>query len=113
MSPHESYSIAGVPATYLLDGGAVADDDEWKSVFDANRGVRERYGIRSRQLFRSTDDPNAVVILFEFDDRTDADARVESFETGEMREKAAESGLTEFEVTYLERVEEQSAATLS
>lgn len=82
---------------------AVGGFDEWKSHFDEGDATRREHGQQSAQVFRSVDDPNEVVVLFEWDDEDNARAFHDSEERRERREAA---GVEEHpDVTYLERVE--------
>ena len=52
---------------YVIVKQKVADYARWKSIFDADGANRESAGSQGGQLWRSADDPNEVVILFEWD----------------------------------------------
>jgi hypothetical protein len=52
---------------YVIVKYTVADYIRWKSLFDADGANRQAGGSKGGQLFRSADDPNEVVILFEWD----------------------------------------------
>ena len=52
---------------YVIVKHTVADYARWKSVFDADGASRQAGGSKGGQLFRSADDPNEVVMLFEWD----------------------------------------------
>lgn len=53
---------------YTLASVRVADFDRFLSVF-TTKGVeiRGKHGSRGTQLFRNSDDPNEVTIVFDFD----------------------------------------------
>jgi heme-degrading monooxygenase HmoA len=52
---------------YVIVKHKVADYARWKPLFDADGADREVAGSKGGQLFRSADDPNEVLILFEWD----------------------------------------------
>lgn len=88
---------------YMLATAAVEDFDEWRSNFDANDAYRTDHGQRGYQAFRSADDPNEVVVLFEWDDRENARAL---FDSEAWRERLAEAGVKgQPELSFLERVD--------
>lgn len=87
---------------YLLATADVDDFDEWKSNFDGNDTYRTEHGQQGFQAFQSADDPNEVVVLFEWDDREHARAL---FDSDEWREKLAEAGVKgQPDLSFLERV---------
>lgn len=53
---------------------AVRDFDEWKRVFD-DRGplLRQQFGARSHQVFRTVADPNFVMVDIDFDSSAQAE----------------------------------------
>lgn len=92
---------------YLLGKSAVEDFEEWKSTFHDTDSYRTEHGQRGYQAFQSVDDPNEVVVLFEWDENEDPRA---FFESEEMREKLAEAGLTgPPDMTVLELVDQKPA----
>ncbi len=57
----------GSTLSYVIVKHKVADYARWKPTFDADGANRQAGGSNGGQLFRSADDPNEVVILFEWD----------------------------------------------
>jgi heme-degrading monooxygenase HmoA len=53
---------------YLLIRHKVADYPKWKSAFDEHGATRQANGSRGGQLFRNANDPNELIILFDWDD---------------------------------------------
>jgi len=53
---------------YLCIRINLADYEKWRSAFDAHGATRQANGSRGGQLFRDASDPNALVILMEWDD---------------------------------------------
>ena len=75
---------------YLLGKSTVDDFDAWKSSFADNDSFRTEHGQRGYHVFQSEDDPNEVIVLFEWDDDEDP---VAFFRSDEMRERLADAGL--------------------
>lgn len=92
--------------TYLLGKTEVEDFDQWKSNFGNNDSYRTEHGQQGYQVFQSTENPNEVVVLFEWDETEDARA---FFESEGMRERLADAGVkSQPEFTSLTRVEQKS-----
>jgi hypothetical protein len=53
--------------SYVIVKHKVADYARWKPLFDADGANRQAGCSKGGQLFRSADDPNEVVMLFEWD----------------------------------------------
>ena len=88
---------------YALIRHKVEDFERWNLVFDEDAPTREASGSKGGYLFRNADDPNEVVILFEWDD-------LESVrrygQTDELREKMQRAGVSDQPAFYfLEEVE--------
>lgn len=84
------------------------DFEKWRSTFHDNEAYRTEHGERGYQVFRSVEDPNEVVVLFEWDENEDPRT---FFESEEMRETMAEAGLTgPPDMTVLELVDQKSAS---
>lgn len=89
--------------TYLLGEASVKDFEAWKSAFHRFDSFRTDHGQEGYQVFQSVDDPNEVVVLFEWAD--DEDPRA-FFASDEMRERLAEAGVKgRPELTELEFIE--------
>lgn len=85
----------------LLVRNRVKDFEIWRRYFDADREVAAAYGIQTRDLWRSTDDPNDVFFVLNVEDRARADAfmaRPESARIGEL------AGVLDGEIHYLQSV---------
>lgn len=48
---------------------AISDFDTWKAAFDRDPVRREQSGVRRYRVVRPLDDPNYVIMDFEFDTR--------------------------------------------
>ena len=53
---------------YLLIRHKVKDYERWKPRFDEHAATRKASGSKSGRLFRSSENPNEIVALFEWDD---------------------------------------------
>ena len=94
---------------YLFERHRVRDYARWREVFDADTENREAAGCRGARIFHNTEDPEEVVVLFEWDSLERARRRIESARLKEKFEEAGVSvgiGQTEF---YL--LEEESRST--
>ncbi len=78
--------------THLLVRHNVADFAKWKPVYDAHLAARQKAGLREKNLLRSINNPNEVVLLFEAEDLTKAQAFSESTELREAMQKAGVVG---------------------
>ncbi len=52
---------------YLVIRHKVADYAKWKPIFDQHGATRKTGGSKGGRLFRSVDNPNELVILFEWE----------------------------------------------
>ena len=76
---------------YLLERHKVRDYDRWREVFDADAGGREAAGCRGARIFRNADDPEELVVLFEWDALERARQRIES---ATLSRKFGEAGVS-------------------
>lgn len=53
--------------TYLLVRHKDKDYTKWKTVFDEHNATRKASGSRGGRLFRNADNPNEIVVIFEWD----------------------------------------------
>ena len=91
--------------SYAIVKHTVADYARWKPIFDADGANRQAAGSKGGQLFRSADDPNEVVILFEWDLQL---ARQDS-QGEEVRAKMQAAGVLDPpEISFLEEIEQLS-----
>ncbi|MFC7046521.1 antibiotic biosynthesis monooxygenase [Halobacteriaceae archaeon GCM10025711] len=84
----------------------VQDFEAWKSAFDEHASTRMEYGSQGYRLFTVADDPNEVVVLFEWDDAENARRFLE--ESG-LREVMDEAGVVgDPEIYFLDEMEAKS-----
>lgn len=90
---------------YLLVKHTVADYAQWKPIFDADGASRQAAGSKGGQAFRSADDPNEVVLLFEWD----LEMARQFSQRDELRAKMQEAGVRgPPEFCFLEEIEQFS-----
>jgi hypothetical protein len=91
--------------SYVMVTHTVADYARWKPIFDADGANREIGGSKGGHLFRSADDPNEVVLLFEWDLE-----KARQFGQSEaLKAKMQEAGvLGPPECSFLEEIEQVS-----
>jgi heme-degrading monooxygenase HmoA len=95
---------------YLFEKHKVRDYVRWRKVFDADTKNREAAGCRGVRIFRNAEDPEEVVVLFEWDSLERARRRIESARLGEVFDKAGVSGgLRQTEFYLLEEESRPSA----
>ncbi len=88
---------------YLLVRHKVEDYARWKPLFDAHGTTRQASGCRGGQLFRNANNPNELVILFEWDNLENARQFTQS---SDLREVMQRAGVIEQpDVYFLEAVE--------
>ena len=77
---------------YLFVRHRVADFAKWKPVYDGHLAVRQKAGLREKNLLRGIDNPNDVILLFEAEDLKKAQAFTESSDLREAMQKAGVVG---------------------
>jgi hypothetical protein len=77
---------------HVLVRHSVADFAKWKPVYDAHLAARQKAGLREKNLLRSVDNPNEVVLLFEAEDLKRAQAFAESSDLRDAMQKAGVVG---------------------
>ena len=81
---------------YVITIHKVADYARWRLVFDADSANRQAGGSRGGQLFRSADDPDEVIMLFEWD----LEKARQFIQTDELRAKMQEGGVLGLPESY-------------
>lgn len=95
---------------YLLERHEVRDYERWREVFDADAAGREAAGCRGARVFRNAEDPQEVVVLFEWNSLENARRRIESATLDRKFEEAGvRGGIGRTEFYLLE--EEAGSAT--
>ena len=57
----------------LIIRHSVRDNAAWRPVYDAHEAARTAAGLTNGRVFRSTEDPNDILILFDTSDRRRAE----------------------------------------
>ncbi len=76
--------------------------DEWKPFFDKRSAAREESGSKEAHLFRNSDNPKEVEILFKWDNKEKAKNYMES---SDLRKYLQNSGAEIIDITYLDEQE--------
>jgi len=92
--------------TTILIKHPVEDYDKWKAEFDAFHDHRKASGETSFQINRPIDDPNNLVILFEWDSAENAKAFLDSTDLKEAMQRAGVLGQPE--ITIMEIADQGS-----
>ena len=91
--------------SYIVVIHKVRDYASWKLIFDADGANRQAGGSKGGQLFRSADDPNEVVMLFEWD----LEQARQFSQSEELRAKMQEAGVLDRpDFYFLEEIEQLS-----
>ena len=88
---------------YLVIRHKVQDYKNWKVEFDQHGTMRKSQGCKGGKLYRSSQDPSEVVIVFEWDDLGKAKAFTQSEDLGEKMTEAGVISPPEF--SFLEEPE--------
>jgi quinol monooxygenase YgiN len=85
----------------------VEDFDRWLPVFEESAALRRSYSSKGARVFRSLDQPNAVVIVAEY---ADAEQARRLFQSPEFREAIRRAGVIgKPETTLLDEVAQVDA----
>ena len=76
----------------------VKDYGKWRPAFDRHAGAQKSAGLTHPRVFRSSDDKNEVVILFDTDDTKRAKDFVAS---PDLKETMAKAGVVDSPTFYL------------
>ena len=88
---------------YLIIRHRVKDFLKWKPIYDAHGSVTKKAGCRNEQLFRSSENPKDLVLLFELNSIDNARDFSQSSELKKAMCAAGVVGTPEFE--FLEELE--------
>ncbi len=92
--------------SYMLVRHKVGDFDKWKPLYDEHATVRRDSGSKGAHLFRNYDNPNEILILFEWESLEKARKFAES---ENLRQKMQEAGvLGKPDIYFLNEVEKTS-----
>jgi heme-degrading monooxygenase HmoA len=88
---------------YLLVRHKVADYAKWKPFFDQHSATRQASGSQGGRLLRNANDPNELVVLFEWDDLEKARQFAQSNDLREIMQRAGV--VDQPNIYFLEEVE--------
>lgn len=92
---------------YVLVINRVEDYDKWRPVFDENMNNRKDNGSKDAHVFRNPDDPNEIVILYEWDDLSNAK---KFFKSSDLKAKMEKGGVRgKPNIRFLEGIGKTSA----
>lgn len=80
---------------YMMIHRRVKDFEKWKQVFDEHGAIRKAAGSKGGLLLRNADDPNDIVIIWEWDALDNARKFVESPDLRETMQHAGVTGAPE------------------
>ena len=85
----------------------VKDFAKWKPFYDEHGAARKAAGCKGARIFRTADNPNDLVILFEWDDLGKARQFAQSQDLREIMERAGVEGQPE--MYFLQGIERTPA----
>ncbi|WP_340820309.1 hypothetical protein [Methanolobus sp. WCC4] len=89
---------------YVLIRHVVEDFSKWKPGFDEHGSTRKTSGSKGGMLFRTSDDPNSLAILLEWDTIENARKFTGS---AELKQKMEEVGvISKPEIIFLDKIED-------
>jgi heme-degrading monooxygenase HmoA len=89
--------------TYVLVIHKVEDYDKWKPVYDEDGEIRKAKGSKNAFVFRSSEDPNQLVVLTQWENMESAKNFAESDDLRITMQKAGVKGRPE--VYFLNEIE--------
>jgi len=84
----------------------VEDYAKWKTAFDEGIAMRKAGGEKSYQILHTNDDPNDLMLLFEWDNLDNARKFMQSEELRAVMQRAGVS--KDVDISFLEEVEKGS-----
>ncbi len=91
---------------YVLVRFKVKDYEEWRPHFDEMADLRKANGCISERVLRNKDNPNEVVLFFEWDD---AEKARKYSQSDELKKKIREAGVEDIDFVLLEEAKEKVA----
>lgn len=88
---------------YVIIRHKVQDYGRWKPLYDEHQSARKEHGVKYEQLFRNTEDPNDITLLFEVSDINKIREFMESDNLKDAMLRAGVIGMPESR--FLEEVE--------
>jgi len=78
--------------TQMIAQLKIADYPSWRKFFDEHESFRASYGQQSSRIFQATDNPNDVMIYFEWDSEAHARSFIGSDELKKVMKEAGVVG---------------------
>lgn len=85
---------------YVLVRHKVKDPDKWKTLFEQGGSARQAGGARDSWLFHNVNDPNDLLILFQWDNLEHANQFIQSEDLPQWLQQAGVTDL--LDVAFLE-----------
>jgi heme-degrading monooxygenase HmoA len=92
---------------HMLVRHKVEDYAKWKPIYDQHASTRRASGSKGAHLFRNVDNPNEIIILFEWDDLSKARNFARSEDLIKTMKKAGVIGKPD--IYFLDDIESTSA----
>ncbi len=92
---------------YMLVRHKVEDYAKWKPIYEEHGATRKANGSKGAHLFRNADNPNEIIILFEWDDLAKARKFAQSEDLIKTMQKAGVSDKPD--IYFLDEIETTSA----
>jgi heme-degrading monooxygenase HmoA len=92
---------------YVLLQHRVESYDEFKEIYEADIPHRRRRGSRGARMFRDVDDPQLIIMLFEWENSESAHHFADGYELHEAMKWASVTG--DWKIDVLEEIEETEA----
>lgn len=86
---------------YVLGKLKLESYSKWKPLFNERAAIRRDYGSYEAHLFRNSENPNEVVILFKWDNFENAHSY---FESEALQQALKNIGAKVIEINYLDEV---------
>ena len=80
----------------------IEDFDKWKPVFNERKSLRKEAGSKEGTLYRNSNNPNELVIFFDW---KDMDKAKKFFQSDSLQKALKKGGAELIETTYLEKIE--------
>ncbi len=92
---------------YMLVRHKIEDYAMWKPIYDQHANTRKASGSKKAHLFRNADNPNEIIIMYEWDDLDKARIFTRSEDLIKTMQKAGV--IDKPDIYFLEEVERTSA----
>ncbi len=92
---------------YMLVRHKVENYAKWKPIYDQHASTRKASGSKGAHLFRSTNNPNEIIILYEWDDLGKARSFAQSEDLIETMKKAGV--IDRPDIFFIEEIEKTTA----